>query len=65
MCHAARLGYGDDAGRAHHPCQHDLGGRGIVPVRYLHAPSGIASVRDMEGALALTRALIFDLAKEV
>ena len=36
-----------------------------VPVRYLHAPSSIASIRDMEGALALTRALIFDLAKEV
>ena len=36
-----------------------------VPVRYLHAPSSVASIQDMEGALALIRALIADVAKEV
>ena len=36
-----------------------------VPVRYLHAPSSVASIQDMEGALALARALIADVAKEV
>ena len=36
-----------------------------VPVRYLHAPASVASIQDMEGALALIRALIADVAKEV
>lgn len=36
-----------------------------APVRYLHAPSGVASLSDMEAVLALVRAFIADLAKEV
>ena len=36
MGDAACLGYGDDILCAHHPCQHDLRGSGIMPVGYLY-----------------------------
>ena len=36
-----------------------------APVRYVHAPAGLACVSDMEAVLALARALIYDVAKEV
>ena len=36
-----------------------------APVRYVHAPAGLACVRDMEAVRDLARALIYDVAKEV
>lgn len=36
-----------------------------APVRYSRTPAGITSVRDMEAVLALSRALLHDVAKEV
>lgn len=36
-----------------------------VPVRYLHSPAGVASIRDLDAVWNLVRALIQDLAKEV
>lgn len=36
-----------------------------APVRYTHAPAGIACIRDLEAVLALARAFIHDVAKEV
>lgn len=36
-----------------------------APVRYVHTPAGVACISDMEAVLALSRALIHDVAKEV
>jgi putative aminopeptidase FrvX len=61
---AVRTGGGTDAGAIH------LSGKGVpsivlgVPVRYIHAPSGIMSSKDYESALKLLEKLVQSLSKE-
>lgn len=53
-----RIAGGTDAGRVHLTREGIMTGGLAVPVRYIHSPSSVAAIEDMNGMLALARCFL-------
>lgn len=59
-----RVAGGTDAGRIHLTREGIMTGGLAVPVRYIHSPSSVAAIEDMDGMLTLTRRFLEYLGEE-